>query len=178
MQWAPEWVAIAQAAGLESLCIAIQVHKEVAMKRWLRRIPGAILMGLAWAVVWAPVAVVIGTMIVDPDNSMDEMWAVAGIYPGFLCGAVFFAALGIAERRRRFVELPLSRVGAWGAVSGLLVGGLWLVVALLSDPPQWLLYGVVVGSLTLMSAVSGVGTALLARITKKPELHDANAHVA
>jgi hypothetical protein len=51
-------------------------------------------------------------------------------------------------------------------VSGLLVGGLWVVVALLSDPPKWLLNVVVVGSLTLLSAVSGVGAALLARMLK------------
>ena len=145
------------------------------MKKWLIRIGRAAMMGLAWAVAWAPLAVVIGTMIVDSDNSMDEMWALAGIYPGFLCGAVFFAVLGIAERHRKLDELPLSRVGAWGAVSGLLVGGLWVVVALLSDPPQWLLYGAVVGSLTALSAVSGVASSLVARIGKS---HEASAHVA
>jgi hypothetical protein len=59
-------------------------------------------------------------------------------------------------------------------VSGLLVGGLWLVVALLSDPPKWLLEGIVVGSVTLLSAVSGVATALLARIVK----NNARAHSA
>ncbi len=55
------------------------------MKNWLRRIRGAVLMGLTWAVVWAPIGVLIG-MIVDPDESMDEMWFAVGGYPGFLCG--------------------------------------------------------------------------------------------
>ena len=93
------------------------------MKEWLTRIRGAIVMGLAWAVVWAPIAVLAG-LIVDPDGSMDEMWPAIGAYPGFLCGVVFSAVLGVAEGRRRFDELPLARVSAWGAVAGLLLGGL------------------------------------------------------
>ena len=83
------------------------------MKKWLRRIRGAVLMGLTWAVVWALVAVLIG-MIVDPDGSMDEMWVAIGAYPGFIGGVMFSAVLGIAARRRRFDELSLPRFGAWG----------------------------------------------------------------
>ncbi len=58
-------------------------------------------MALTWAVVWAPVGVLIGR-IVDPNDSMEEMWVAVGAYPGFLCGTVFSAVLGIAEGRRRF----------------------------------------------------------------------------
>lgn len=147
------------------------------MKQRPKRIRGAVLMALTWAVAWAPVGLWIG-IIVDPNGSMDEPWVLVGTYPGFLCGAVFSAVLGIAEGRRGLAELSLSRVGAWGAVSGLLVGVLWLVVVLLSDPPQWLLNAVVVVSLTLLSAVSGVGSALLARMAKKRESGDASADVA
>ena len=39
---------------------------------WPRRIRDAVLMGLAWAAAWAPVGVLVG-LIVDPDDSMDEM---------------------------------------------------------------------------------------------------------
>jgi hypothetical protein len=53
-----------------------------------------------------------------------------------------------------------------GAMSGLVVGGLWLVVVLLSDPPLWLFEGAVVGGLTALSAISGVGSAVVARIAK------------
>src|SRR5918998_2963865 len=93
------------------------------MKKWLRRIRGAVLMGLTWAAVWAPVGILIG-LIVDPDGSMDEMWVAVGAYPGFLGGVVFSAVLGIVGRRRRFDELSLPRFVAWGAVAGLLVGAL------------------------------------------------------
>ena len=92
------------------------------MKKAARAIGGAVATGLAWAAVWAPVAVVIGTMIVDPDDSIDEMWIVVGAYPGFLSGVVFSAVRGIAERGRGLAEVSLPRLAAWGAVSGLLVG--------------------------------------------------------
>ena len=148
------------------------------MNTWLRHIRGAVLMALAWAVVWAPVGVLIG-MIVDPSDSMEEMWVAVGAYPGFLCGAVFSTVLGIAEGRRRFDELSLSRVGAWGAMSGLLVGVLPFVVGTLStELPLWLWGVVIIGPVTLLSSVSAVGSALLARMAKKRELRDASADVA
>jgi hypothetical protein len=140
-----------------------EVHREVVMKKWLGRISGAVLMGLTWAVVWAPVAVLIG-LIVDPDGSMDEMWVAIGAYPGFLCSVLFYAVLGIAEGRRGFDELSLSRVGTWGAVAGLLVGVLpFLIGESTSELPPWLLGVVVIGSVTLLSAVSAVGSALLSQ---------------
>ena len=140
-----------------------EVHRKVVMKMWLGRIGGAVLIGLTWAVVWAPVAVLIG-LIVDPDGSMDEMWVAIGAYPGFLCGVLFSAVLGIAEGGRGFDELSLSRVGAWGAVAGLLVGVLpFLIGESTSELPPWLLGVVVVGSITLLSTVSAVGSALLPR---------------
>ncbi|HZG63064.1 MAG TPA: hypothetical protein VEY13_06070 [Rubrobacteraceae bacterium] len=142
---------------------APEVHREVEMKKWLGHIGGAVLMGLTWAVIWAPVAVLLG-LIVDPDGSMDEMWVAIGAYPGFLCGVLFSAVLGIAEGRRGFDELSLSRVGAWGAVTGLLVGMLpFLIGESSSELPLWLLGVVVIGSITLLSAVSAVGSALLSR---------------
>lgn len=130
---------------------------------WLKRTRGAVLTGLAWALVWAPIAVLAG-MIVDPDNSMDEMWVAIGGYPGFLCGAVFFAVLGIAAGRHGLEESPLPRVAAWGAVAGLLVGVLPFTIGdAASDVPLWQLLLGFAGSTTLLSALSAVGSALLVR---------------
>ncbi len=142
------------------------------MKKWLRRILGAVGMGLTWAAGWGLVGVLIG-MFVDPDGSMDEMWVAVGAYPGFLGGAVFSAVLRIAEGRRRFDELSLSRFGAWGAVAGLLLGvlpyALVAEMAASTEYPLWLLGGVVVGTTTLLSAVLGVGSALLFRYAARAQ---------
>jgi hypothetical protein len=147
------------------------------MKKWLRRIRAGLVMGLTWALVWAPVGLLIG-MIVDPDGSMDEPWIAVGTLPGFLGGVAFATVLGIVGRRRRFDELSVPRFAVWGAAAGLLVGGTWLVIALLSDPPRWLLNGLVVGSVTLLSAVSAAGSLALARMAEKRELPGAGADVA
>src|SRR5687768_13566090 len=108
------------------------------MTQWLRRIGRAVGLGLAWAVVWAPIAVLIGTTIVDPDNSMDEMWPVIGAYPAFLCAVIFSALLGIAERGRSLDQLSLARAGAWGALAGIVVGVFPLTVGTpTSSVPLW-----------------------------------------
>lgn len=149
------------------------------MKKWQRQVRDAVVMGLAWAVVWAPVAVLIGMKIVDPDDSMDEMWVAIGAYPGFLCAVIFSAVLSVAERGRRLAELPLARAGAWGALAGVLVGAFPFTVGTPSTAlPVWLWGVIVIGTITLMSAVSAVGSVLLARMAKKRGFRDARADLA
>src|SRR5918992_5973371 len=92
------------------------------MKRWLRRIRGAVGMGLTWAVGFALVGGGLMEALVDPHGKILDMWPQTLAIPGFLGGVVFSAVLRIAEGRRRFDELSLSRFGAWGAVAGLLLG--------------------------------------------------------
>ena len=125
-----------------------------------------VLMALTWAVAWAPIGVVIGT-IVDPRDVMDEPWVAAGVFPGFLCGAIFAALLGIADGHRRLAEWPLARTGARGAMSGLLVGVLPFVLGTVNTAlPLWMWGVVIIGSVTLLSSVSAVGSAALARTGK------------
>ena len=138
--------------------------------RWLRRVRGAVAMGLTWALVWGPAAVLIG-LIVDPDGSMDEMWVAVGAYPGFLGGVVFSVVLGIAARRRRFDELSLPRVGLWGAAAGLLVGTLpFLVGEPTTEIPLSLFALVVIGSITVLSGLSAAGSLALARMGERRPL--------
>jgi hypothetical protein len=133
------------------------------MAKWLRRIRGAVGMGLTWAVVWAVVAVAIG-MVVDPDGSMDEMWPMIGALPGFLGGITFSTVLAVAARRRRLEELSLPRVAAWGAAAGLAVGVLPFTIGEpTSEVPLWLLGSVVIGTITVLSAASAAGSLALAR---------------
>jgi hypothetical protein len=50
------------------------------------------------------------------------------------------------------------------------MGGLWVFIALASDPPKWLLYGVVFGALTVLSSVSAAGSLALAQRAQRREL--------
>ena len=145
------------------------------MTKGLKRVGRAVGLGLGWAVVWAPAAVLIGLGIVDPDNSMDEMWAAIGAYPGFLGGVLFYALLGVAERGRRLDELPVSRAALLGAVVGLPIGVLPFAIG---EPatgvPLWQLAGTFAGVVVLSSALSAVGSALVSRAwhRRRPSVED------
>ena len=135
------------------------------LTKWLIGIGSAVGMGLIWAAGWGLIGVLIG-MFVDPQGSIDDMWVATLGVPGFLGGVVFSAMLGVAEGRRGFDELSLSRFGAWGAVAGLLLGVLPFVAGSpTSELPLWLLGISIVGSMTLLGAVSGHASWLLCRIT-------------
>jgi len=149
------------------------------MKKWLRRIRGALLMGITWAVLWAPVGLLIG-MVVDPTGAMDEPWIAVGTFPGFLGGVMFSIVFGIAARRRKLGELSIKRVAGWGIVAGLVIGSLPFLLG--DQGPNvervWLLPLVVVSSITVLSAASAAGTLALARRAERRELPDANVDVS
>ena len=148
------------------------------MKKWLRRIRAAVTMGLLWAVPWAIVALLIG-MVVDPNESMDEMWWLIGAYPGFLGGVLFSVVLAVAERHRRLEDLSIRRFGAWGAVAGLAIGVLPFMLGTPSaDVDVARLATVVIGSFTVMSAASAAGSLALARKAEKRELLNSGASQA
>jgi hypothetical protein len=137
---------------------------------WLKGFRNAVLLGLAWAVAWAPIAVLLGIFIIDPDNSMDEMWFAIGAYPGFVCGVLFSALRALGERRRALGELSLPRAAAWAVGSGVLVGAVPFALGTPSpDNRAWLVLAVV-GTFTLMSVVSAIGSVLLARMAKQRAL--------
>ena len=136
----------------------------------MRRIRAAVSVALAWAVAWAPAAVLIGLMV-DPDGSADEMWLAVGAYPGFLAGVVFCALLAMAEGRRGLGELTLARAGAWGAAAGLLVGVLPFTIGEpATEIPLWQLAAMVIGAITLMGAASAVVSARAARYAARGRL--------
>src|ERR1051325_11446602 len=95
---------------------------EAVMKKWLRRIRGAIGMGLTWAAIWggAGSLVTLGVGLATgsrPDAPFPLMFGAAG----FVAGVIFSAVLGLAEGRRRFDQMSLPRFAAWGATGGLLL---------------------------------------------------------
>lgn len=157
-----------------------QGHVEAAMTRWLRRIRGAVGMGVTWAVAWALVGLLIGvTSKLLPGLPWDSFFRVfdaplpALAIPGFVGGALFSTVLGIAGRRRRFDDLSLPRFAAWGAVGGLLlslVPAALVVVGLASlgrpDASLWQITAAISGPLILLSALSASGTLMLARMAQ------------
>jgi len=125
------------------------------VKKWLRRIRGAIGMGLMWAAGWTLVGmlgvVVFYTLFPSVPDVVD-IWIPVIAYPGFLAGVGFSVVLRLAEG------------AAWGAVAGLLPGVLPFALGTPSAKyPLWLLGVVIIGSATLLSTVSAVGSALLLR---------------
>jgi hypothetical protein len=162
------------------------------MKKWLRRIRGAVGMGLTWAAGWAVAGVLIGvTSKLLPGLPWDFFFEVfdaplpALAVPGFFGGVFFSAVLGIAGRRRRFRELSLPRFAAWGAVGGLLL--ILFPFALVavglasregSDIGTWQIIATIGGPFILLSAASASVTLMLARIAEGRELRVASEDVA
>ena len=149
------------------------------MKKWLRRIRGAIGMGLTWAVGWTLVGmlgVVVFYTLFPSAPDVFDVWIPVFAYPGFLTGVGFSVALRVAEGRRRFDELSLSRFAAWGAVGGLLVGA--FVAALLFGKAPNAAIAAFMGTSTLLGAGSASGSLMLARMAEDRELLDASADVA
>jgi hypothetical protein len=145
------------------------------VKKWLKRMLGAVGMGLTWAVGWALVGVLIavisGSMGVPEESGLDPWMALAA--PGFVGGAVFSVVLWLAEGGRKFHELPLPRVAAWGAVAGLVLGVLPFAMVAAGagsfNVPPWPLAAMIIPPVILLSAVSAAGSALLFRYTARKQ---------
>jgi hypothetical protein len=162
------------------------------MKRWLRRVRGAVGMGLTWAIGWALFGLLIGvTSTLLPGLPWHYFFDVfdaplpALAIPGFVGGALFSMVLGIAGRRHRFRELSLPRFAAWGAVGGLLLTLFpfaLVAVGLASREGSaigaWQIIATISGPFILLSALSASGSLMLARMGEKRELLSANADVA
>lgn len=139
------------------------------MNHRLKRIRGALGMGLIWAVAWAPVAVIVGTRIIDPDNSMDEMWWMIGAMPGFLSGVVFSAVLSKFARRRKLAELSIPHVAAWGGLAGAAIGVLPFILGDTGGRPWIGLAAGVIGSFATLSALSAAGSLALAQSAERQD---------
>jgi hypothetical protein len=122
------------------------------MNKWITRIRAVAGMGILWAIGWAVIGGAVMEGILDRHGAILDMWPQTLAIAGFLGGAVFATVLGIVASRRRFDELSIFRFGVWGALAGLIVGGLLVATgagALIIVPLTVLCAGSASGSLAL-----------------------------
>ena len=140
------------------------------MNNLLRRLRGAIGMGIFWALGGA----FLGGLIELLDNIgvawrwIDgvDMWIPLLAIPGFFGGIAFSLVLGIAGHHRKFEELSLLKFTAWGAISGLILGGIALALGI-NIPVLFVLTAP-----ALFCASAATGTLALARMGERPALTD------
>jgi hypothetical protein len=133
------------------------------MRKWLRRVRGAIGTGFTWGATWS-VAGLIPRWVLgfNPDAPFPIVFGVLG----FLAGIMFFGLLVLTEGRHRFDEMSLPRFAGWGALGGLLLSVLFVMATSLG----WGELLAVAPTFALASAVSASGSLALARRAARREL--------
>ena len=137
------------------------------MKTWGRRIRAAIGMGLTWGAAWFGAGILLARV---PGFYSDLPFALLFAPLGFVTGIIFSGILVVVERRRRFDRVSLSRFAGWGAASGLLLSGIFVVGAALRGASVWEGFLVFGSALATAGAVCAAGSLALARRAERREL--------
>jgi hypothetical protein len=151
-------------------------RREVVMKKWGRRIRAAIGMGLIWGAAWGGAGGLLAR--VPGYESGDLPFPLLFAPLGFLTGIIFSGILVGIEGRRGFERASLPRYAGWGAASGLLLSGIFVVGAALRGGAVWgefLLFG---PPLAMASAVCAAGSLAIARRAERRELPGDSGHPA
>ena len=142
------------------------------MTKWLRRIHGAIGMGLTWAAAWsgAGMLVTLGFVLVTGSRPDPPFPLMLGVF-GFIAGVIFSGVLGLVDGRRRFDQMSLRRFAAWGAAGGFLLSTAFVLAVSLTGDPAFIWNLLVVGPLFAVAAAgSAAGSLALARRAQHREL--------
>ena len=141
------------------------------MQKWLRRIGGAIGMGVTWAVVWSAVGMVPRWLFgFNTDAPFPIIFGVLG----FLAGAIFFAVLMLFEKRRELDQMTMPRFAIWGGVSGFLLSALFTRIASLGAADVF----VIAPTFAVACAACASGSLALARRAEMRELRSASGDTA
>ena len=133
------------------------------VRDWLRRIRGAIGMGVAWGAAWGGAGIVLAVVTrFRADAPFPIVFAVLG----FFAGVIFSAILALRAGRRRFDQMSLPRFAGWGAAGGLLLSALFARAASLGRGDVL----VIVPTFALACAVCASGSLALAKRTARREL--------
>jgi len=141
------------------------------MKKWVRRIRGAIGMGFTWALAGGAAGTIISLgFLVRTGSRPDAPFPIMLGALGFVAGVAFSGVLRLVEGRRRFDQLSLSRFAAWGAAVGFALSATFFLLVSRGDP-AFLRYFVVVGPVVaVVAAGCAAGSLALARRAQDREL--------
>jgi hypothetical protein len=145
------------------------------MKKWGRRIRAAIGMGLTWGAVWFGAGILLARV---PGFDSDLPFALLFAPLGFVTGIIFSGILVGIEGRRGFDRTSLPRFAGWGAASGLLLSGIFVVGAAFRGAALWGEFLVFGPPLAMASAVCAAGSLAVARWGERRELPGDSRHPA
>ena len=135
------------------------------MGKWLRRIRGAVGMGLTWAIAWSAVGMMPRWLFgFNADVPFPLVFGVLG----FIAGVIFSGLLMLTEGRRGFDQLTIPRFAAWGAVGGVLLSAIFTRIASLGAGDVL----VIAPTFAVACALSASGSLALARRAAMRELPD------
>jgi hypothetical protein len=141
------------------------------VRKWLRRIRGAIGIGFTWAAAWFAAGLV--PRWVFGFNADVPFPLVFGVL-GFMAGVTFSGVLMVTESRRGFDQMRLSRFAAWGAVGGLLLSAIFTKAASLG----WADVLAIAPTFAVACAICASGSLALARRAGMRELPDIRGDTA
>jgi hypothetical protein len=91
------------------------------MNSWLRRLRGAVGIGIAWGLAWLAAGLVL--LAIVGVGAADVPFPLFFGLLGFIAGVIFSGILGLVERHRSFDQMSLPRFAGWGAVGGVVLSG-------------------------------------------------------
>ena len=141
------------------------------MKKWGRRIRAAIGMGLTWGAAWFGAGILLARV---PGFYSDLPFALLFAPLGFVTGIIFSGILVVIEGRGGFDRTSVPRFAGWGAASGLLLSGIFVVGGALRGASSWGEFLVFGPPLVMASAVCAAGSLALARRAERRELRAAS----
>jgi hypothetical protein len=162
------------------------------MQTLLKRVRGAVGMGLTWAGLWSAVGALVAvstwTNLPGVLTRLDWIVGFAAQFAvlGFVGGMAFSTVLGVIEGHRRFDQMSVPRFAVWGALGGLAMWAArgtigWSVMGFLNTVGvsglNWG-YGLSGGIIVVLGAGCSTGSLLLARRVGDQELLEAGERVA
>jgi hypothetical protein len=132
-------------------------------------------MGLTWGAVGFGV----GTLLARVSGfDIDLPFPLLFAPLGFFSGIIFSGILVVIEGGRGLDRMSLPRFAGWGAVSGLLLTGIFVVGAAIRGESLWGEFLVFGPGLAVASAVCAAGSLALARRAERRELRGPGGHPA